>query len=563
MYVSDLLHYEDLGEWAKHPQNVVFIESPTGSGKTSFVLKELLDAAQRIDKEILFLSNRVLLQEQVRAKVAVTQNLPVNFCETCNEDEFDGITVWSYQKIQKMIARGIKTWNFEERYAFIVFDEAHYILEDSGFNPEILWLLEFIRVVKVPKIFISATLKETCDFLMDSGLLGQVIGNLWEEHDVAIDSVIRRAENWNLQISLEQGGDERDFLPTDLDAGPRVRLYQLPALQRRVDVKYFENIDELVDAINSSEEKWLIFWGNKEKMKNFQKQLCVPSETFGTEDKGNEVAQEIIKTEKFSTQVLLTTKVLDNGVNLKDSRLKHIVIDTFSRTEFLQMLGRRRKLNEEEKFCLYIPKKSKSFFSAYLKCRIEPDLALIEEKISTEGRIKKMLADITYYQTVRRYFVIDRGEFCCNPAAKFLLEQQQYCCKTMLKALELDEWAFVKEQLSWLDMEATFSLNNSVSENHKSVALNELRTYLEQKSGVWLDKTRQDAFRKKVGELTEQAKIFRVKGKRLPGKKVIEGILAENGLPYQIVVKSGKKMGEESLWQVRRKDDDLSSTDEI
>jgi len=41
------------------------------------------------------------------------------------------------------------------------------------------------------------------------------------------------------------------------------------------------------------------------------------------------------------------TKVLDNGVNIKDDELKHIVIYTNNQTEFIQMLGRKRRKDDE------------------------------------------------------------------------------------------------------------------------------------------------------------------------------------------------------------------------
>ena len=58
----------------------------------------------------------------------------------------------------------------------------------------------------------------------------------------------------------------------------------------------------------------------------------------------DQIAQE----EKFSQKILITTEVLDNGVNIKDTNLRHIVIQDMEQTTFLQMLGRKRFLNEDE-----------------------------------------------------------------------------------------------------------------------------------------------------------------------------------------------------------------------
>ena len=48
----------------------IFIESQTGTGKTTFVLDVLVPYAMEKGREVLFLSNRFLLKEQIKAKVA-------------------------------------------------------------------------------------------------------------------------------------------------------------------------------------------------------------------------------------------------------------------------------------------------------------------------------------------------------------------------------------------------------------------------------------------------------------------------------------------------------------
>lgn len=51
--------------------------------------------------------------------------------------------------------------------------------------------------------------------------------------------------------------------------------------------------------------------------------------------------------------MLITTKVLDNGVNISDEGVRHIVIPFCDQTEFMQMLGRRRT-DEGERVYLYV-----------------------------------------------------------------------------------------------------------------------------------------------------------------------------------------------------------------
>ena len=70
----------------------------------------------------------------------------------------------------------------------------------------------------------------------------------------------------------------------------------------------------------------------------------------------------IINNEKFNFKVLITTSVLDNGINLKDSLIKHIVIETCNKTSFIQMLGRIRRENITDKLNLYIKNYTKKCF---------------------------------------------------------------------------------------------------------------------------------------------------------------------------------------------------------
>lgn len=85
----------------------VFINAPTGTGKTTFVLTQLMQKAQEEGKEVLFLSNRYLLKEQIKMKIAQEQNLPTeDLAWLENVEEFDGITISSYQKIQELVECG-------------------------------------------------------------------------------------------------------------------------------------------------------------------------------------------------------------------------------------------------------------------------------------------------------------------------------------------------------------------------------------------------------------------------------------------------------------------------
>ena len=81
-------------------------------------------------------------------------------------------------------------------------------------------------------------------------------------------------------------------------------------------------------------------------------------EICGTEDEVRKQAQQevsnIVRTGLFQCDILITTAVLDNGVNIKDEKVKNIVLMTDDEDEFLQMMGRKRFINQDEILNLFI-----------------------------------------------------------------------------------------------------------------------------------------------------------------------------------------------------------------
>ncbi|MGN8633020.1 hypothetical protein ACTNEW_15935 [Blautia sp. HCP3S3_G3] len=56
----------------------------------------------------------------------------------------------------------------------------------------------------------------------------------------------------------------------------------------------------------------------------------------------------------FDGRVLVTTKVLDNGVDFKDKKIRHIICDVFDIESAIQCLGRKRILDENDTCVFYI-----------------------------------------------------------------------------------------------------------------------------------------------------------------------------------------------------------------
>ena len=195
MYIKNLIK-NDYKMWKGGDS--IFIKAPTGTGKTTFVLNQLLKEAKKDGREVLYLNNRFLLKEQVKSKVMQMQGLTGIESKIVEKtSEFDGITILSYQELQEYVEHNKDNKYKSERYRYVVFDEIHYLLEDALFNPKIIYLLDFIKHAGQTKIFMSATLDEVEEFMLDEGIVGEI---LWKTEEIVRDNVFR----YHINKCLEQ-----------------------------------------------------------------------------------------------------------------------------------------------------------------------------------------------------------------------------------------------------------------------------------------------------------------------------------------------------------------------
>ena len=129
----------------------VVFDAGTGTGKTSFVINQLLPWALERSKiegrliKILLLCNRTSLKSQSIQKI-ISSGVGINLAQCDNLDDIDKmelncsnsrfIRVWTYQKIeywQQRKPEWVEKWL--DTYTYIVCDEAHYFFADADFNP--------------------------------------------------------------------------------------------------------------------------------------------------------------------------------------------------------------------------------------------------------------------------------------------------------------------------------------------------------------------------------------------------------------------------------------------
>lgn len=537
MYVSEVIK-DSYKNW--NVGDCIFLEAPTGAGKTTFILKELLPFVNSLNMELLYLSNRFLLKEQIKQEIAEKQDLPAELTWLENVEEFDGITIMSYQKLQLLCQQEGYIWEMNRRYQYVVCDEIHYLLEDSAFNPQIIWLVKFLKDISSCLVCISATLGELKERIV------------WEKYGVNVRYMKWVREN---DFSEYLMFPKRFTTPMTL-IYTTIHSYTIPAHSVVEKVVYYAEQEQIIDAIGRSKlgEKWLIFQSNKSKAKELTKKLGDSAALITAEDRENDTIAEIIHEGKFSCKVLVATKLLDNGVSLKDSQLKNIIIDTISRTEFIQMLGRKRCLNANDVVTLYIPQKSKKTFQGYLSPEMQETYDLVEKDFASNEMIAKMLCDEKFYSKVRRFFTLEKGQLVKNPLATEYYDRQRKLVDKMITEFSSDEFAFIKEQLSWIDMEDTFDEQNLYTFQQQEEAISHIRDKLAELVGCELCQSEQEELRTFITERANDFRIRTQKGNRLLGKKAINELLQEYTLPFQIEGIYGKRKGEETFWVVKRRE---------
>lgn len=322
--VSESLSTE-ISKW--EPGMSIFITAPTGSGKSTFVFEDLADHARKQNRSILVLSNRLALNLQQKNSLCEKFNLPtVSSKALVDQQIFGNIILMTYQSALSNIINinGISP-------LFVVFDEAHFFCSDALFyfwTETILTKLIHLYPVAI-RIYMSATPED-------------------------VKPAISAIEYKNRQLILDESGVHslRNMLNRRM-----ITDYVFPEDYSHISIKFFNHWDTILQIIkaNADSSKWLIFVNQKETGKDLKAKFSNGNADFIDASSAHDrnVIEVLIRQQKFNKDVLITTKVIDNGINIKDVQLKNIVVDFTDFVELIQILGRKRTL-PGEKINLYL-----------------------------------------------------------------------------------------------------------------------------------------------------------------------------------------------------------------
>ncbi|MFI3173410.1 MAG: DEAD/DEAH box helicase family protein [Eubacteriales bacterium] len=458
-----------LGDW-------VTISAPTGSGKTQFILRHLVEYAYSNGVKILYLVNRKVLKKQLDNEIReMNKNLIYNID--------DVISVNTYQCIEQQLKesrrknKGVENWGFMGYdYSHIIFDEVHYFYSDALFNTSTYQSYEFLiyNFRESIKIFLSATMEN-------------IIDRIHEDRNHIIEKCAEYNVNLlpNPDIEIPKNAVERNART------PQLISYKVLGNMDNVQVRIVSDDDKLVEIAACSDSKWLIFVESKkhgnELLQSFKKAFGADEESDDLEsevidenndvvfldakyeklERANETVTDIVQKKWLNKKIVITTSVLDTGISIHDSELRHIVIMADNRETFLQMLGRKRRGDEKLLLCIY--KRNATYFKSKLSQMQELNLFYKEcesniTKLEEERRLSQLALNLEWgYNDVQNRNVRLVREF------QKILEKTKnndtkglsgFCEKYMNTLCEVDNDRYNDDMIHYIDQRRKHSVIN-------------------------------------------------------------------------------------------------------
>lgn len=439
-FVSDFLKYE-VSQWT--PGMNVFISCGTGTGKTTFAKNLSMLTGGRT----LILSNRVANLKQTRKDSNYWKSGINPFGDSCI----------SYQKLESNPKLDV---NWLNTFTHIVVDEAHYFVKDAGFNAKANISLAKIIGSNCTKIFMSATIdgfqKVYLQLMKDINKF-HIFNNIRYSmtksklHIASIEEIVH--ESQISEILRELYGKTLIFVDS-IEKGQK--------LKRKLDSIY------LVGMITSESKE-------------------------SEEIKEKDLFDTLIEKEKFDTDILIATSVIDNGVNIKDENLKNIIIQNNDKDEIIQMIGRKRCLNMDDKVHIFLVSSSEQSLSRKIDS-MEERKKLFEKASQDLARYHKpnmqFLDDSPYGRDYRTsiYYVPEVNALFANYFGYQALKLQL----SYLYQLKKSESQF-ETKLKWIRNAVYDCPDQSSNESKVSYFVKELELFIDEDLS---ERKKRDKFRK-------------------------------------------------------------------
>lgn len=492
--ISDALK-ETISNWSSafkqmmcppYETNPIFINAPTGYGKTTFVLNTLRHTAYDQGYYVLLIVNRSMLRGQI---ARIESQISLNYTLGTEDNPlaiYGNIIICTYQHFLRsfdsieqefnalpVIAKEGYDENFVKnsitQIGYIVMDEVHYFISDSTFSGNTQEVLRNIirfsykRLDKslsnallnhrlLPNVF-TPTIRRiymtaTPDYVRD-------IIRYEERCAREVRSFLLDSLKYRTKPNGEQIVSDVQFSNMKAMIGKQITEYDFPKIKRDYKPCFYFSKTVLINKIIASQknERWLIFVSSKDDGYSIRKDLKnkgIDAEFICTDCADTEESEYLEAVGRFECQVLISTSILDNGVSIIDDTLKNIAVDSVDSVQFLQMIGRKR-LADGESVNIYVKNKTVDDIQGYWQSNKEVlknisesygDALAFENKINTDGFVGREF--FKYNTSLGRHFPCDY--------AKYLLKRKNDELIRLCSNLSRDENAFAKLICEWLGL---------------------------------------------------------------------------------------------------------------
>lgn len=532
------------------PRNVYLLKAPTGSGKTTFFIKDLVPEARRRRQQVLLIVNRSVLTEQLINIYLKELGIPPGAIEFPQEGIYPlgDLVVCSYQymarRLQDKDTPNIKIGPFEAKeYAFVVCDECHYFIADSVFTTDSAPLVNLPKVfAQSVRIYASATMSPVRNVILKMEQVVDLAENfphweIWPGFRYARNNMISQMYSNNTGLPkyaafFEVTGAEPDY----------------SYLHPRILADGQSLWDDVIEQYEAhSLRKAVVFVDSKKQGKDCKEKLnshgisaafivseSTSSRSYSMDELDKKVLEEIKTKNRFeSVSVLIATSVLDNGTNLIDKDITHLYISGTEYMAAVQQAGRVRMYEEGQTLELVIPRRAKSYFSSRIS-QWDRQENLLDKWLDADAKTREDMFWNGELEFLRTKFSYNESSHPKNSIFTFAsLNYYRSDARDTLRRLEGSPDGYVKKSLCWFG----FNLSDAVDESLccQSDAIEQLQTFLEETASKPLNKESWANFRQQFRLLHEAAGgevLCSGKKDRTPGTQVIEELLPLYG--YQV-----------------------------
>ena len=373
---------------SKRSGQATLISAPPGAGKTYFLVNQLFPAAAARELTVLFVSSRVainLQQKRALAKAIGQEELLNNLTAQGlqQQEQIGNVTIVTYQRLFQMFRDPEGAAKLASVNLF-VFDEVHALLHDATFIP----YTDAIRR-RVPEVFANAS------------------------------RIYLSATPQSTLLELRK-----------VETAKKLVHYAFCEKYDYITPVFFHSWTDVAEEINRDKtgSKWLIFLPNIRMADAWRDKLKSDCQILTAQTRSSDPTlwNDLLENECFSSRVLLTTSVIDAGVNFHDKELVNIVSFSLDTEEIIQQVGRKRRTSKQDKVKLYVHEPSRQTVNHRL-FRVREMISQLEQ---TGGTVSPLFVESLLLRetsdTYRNLCYCDQtGNIQVNKLALVQLHQQE------------------------------------------------------------------------------------------------------------------------------------------